>query len=247
MPNRPIASRPEVLAVLCAAESWIDQQGLSGSAGATDLAVSQAILFVVHRAWEIEVGIAVREGAEITGFSRSTIAISFGRLTPIGFIRRTRLAEGGRPAIYRLVPRVCLMTSCPHLLSGSGPAMHHDENDVFRRKGLGPNARRIWLNLKRNPQSTVTQISLALGIDRTTARRNLNELQRYGLAIQQGTPAKWSHLDRDLNLVARELGTAGSLERQRTQHAVERRAFYLNHALQQTKDNSFQGGLNGKC
>jgi len=115
--------------------------------------------------------------------------------------------------------------------------MHPSEIDVFRRKGLGPNARRIWLTLKRNPQSTVTEVSLALGIHRTTVGRNLNELQRFGLAIQQGKPAKWSHLDRDLDLVAYELGTAGSLERQRNQHAVERRAFYLNHALQQTKDN----------
>ena len=113
--------------------------------------------------------------------------------------------------------------------------MHPSEIDVFRRKGLGPNARRIWLNLKRNPQSTVTQISLALGIDRTTARRNLNELQRFGLAIQQGTPAKWSHLDRDLSLVARELGTAGSLDRQRAQYQNDRHAFFLNQLLRQSK------------
>ena len=237
-----MANRPEVRAVVCAAETWINQQGLSGSAGATDWATSQAILHVVLQAWEIEVGVAVRQAAEITGFGRSTATISFGRLREIEFVRKTRLAERGRPAIYRLVPRECLLTSCPHFFSWSGPVMHPGEIDVFRRRGLGPNARRMWLKLKRNPQSTVTDISLAFGIHRTTVSRNLNGLQRFGLAIQHGRPGKWAHLDRDLTLVAHELGTAGSHDRQRAQNENERHAYFLNHLLKQSKSSESKEG-----
>jgi len=113
--------------------------------------------------------------------------------------------------------------------------MQHGTNDAFRRKGLGPNARRIWISLEENPYRSIVDISLDLRLHRDTVRRNLKELERFRLAVQRGYPAKWAAQKRDLDSVASELGTAGMLDRQRAQHEFERYGFYLNFILRRSK------------
>ena len=66
--------------------------------------------------------------------------------------------------------------------------------------------------------------------------RNLKKLERVGLVIQRGFPARWAARHRDPALVAQDLGTAGSREDQRRQHGRERDAFYLWHLMMEEKN-----------
>ena len=103
--------------------------------------------------------------------------------------------------------------------------MHHLLNDVFRRAGLGPTAKRIWLLILKEPDQSTTEIAIRFGFDRSTALRNLKRLEEYRLSARVGYPPRWSGLDRDLLEVAIELGTAGATEAACQRHNQERRNY----------------------
>ena len=75
----------------------------SGNAGATDWAVSQALLVIVRRTSKLEFHASVREVAELAGVGSDTAARSLKRLTHMGLITRLRPAGGGLPAVYQFV------------------------------------------------------------------------------------------------------------------------------------------------
>lgn len=203
--------------------------------GATDWMVSHAILLIVERVWSVEVGLAVREVAEKAGLARSTAARSLKRLEVRGFIRRTANACGGKPATYALLLRGYVQPNSHHSSPGSVSVLHQERVDVFRRKGLSPNALRIWLLLLSVEGLKTFDISLELGLHRSTVNRNLKELERVGLAVQGGYPPKWSSVRRDLGSVARDLGTEGASKDQRLQHGIERDLYYWSRSLRRSR------------
>lgn len=220
-----------VAVALRAAEDWIEQETWSGVSGATDWTVSQAILKIIQRAWNVDVGLAVREVAEISGVTRQTAAKSLRRLDSRGFVRRTHKAKGAHPARYalRLHGYTKSPRSSPSSSSsfGSVHALHHGGTDVFRFNALPLNARRVWSTLLKSQSMTVSELSVTLALDRGTVRRNLKRLEKAGLTSQTGCPTKWSGLARDLDALAIDLGTSGSTRQQVLGHQAERKRFYL--------------------
>ena len=96
-------------------------------------------------------------------------------------------------------------------------------HDAFRRGGLGRTAAMVWYLLIATPGMGAADIALELRIHRSTAYRNLGRLANARLVRCE--QSLWYPMKRDLDTVASELGTAGTLDRQRQMHKRQRRGF----------------------
>lgn len=158
---------------LRAGAEWIDQRDWSGVAGATDWILCQAIMLVMVRAWRTEVGMSVRELAELSGIPRQTVAKSLHRLRQKGFIKRTSKAKGALPARYVLHLDGYVAAAGYHSSSESVHVLRHGGSDVFCRYGIGPNPLRVWHLVIISGPMRVSAISLRLGLHRSTVYRCL--------------------------------------------------------------------------
>jgi hypothetical protein len=100
-------------------------------------------------------------------------------------------------------------------LAASEPYQH----DAFGARALGKGACWLWGLLLATPRPSAF-LAEVTGMDRRTAERKLSRLGEHGLALKVGSG--WARLERDLDEVARELGTAGKAERRRDQHRSQR-------------------------
>jgi hypothetical protein len=106
--------------------------------------------------------------------------------------------------------------------AAGGEAVH----DVFVWRGLGGVAGLLYARLERAAPVTVRLLAARTGWRRETMRRHLRRLARHGLAaIAAG--GGWIRGEADLDEVAAELGTAGTLTG-RAEEYVRQRAAYLN-------------------
>jgi len=98
-------------------------------------------------------------------------------------------------------------------------------SDVFRWRGLGKSSWRVWRALGL-AAAGIREAELVgrLGMSAKTVRRALHRLKRHGLA-QRDDAGCWHHRARDVDEVARELGIAGTGERQRRAHQQQRQAY----------------------
>jgi len=93
------------------------------------------------------------------------------------------------------------------------------EHDAFGARALGKTACWLWGLLLSAPRPGLF-LAEVTGMERGTVERNLSRLSEHGLALKVGSG--WARLERDLDEVARELGTAGMAERRRDQHRSQR-------------------------
>jgi DNA-binding transcriptional regulator YhcF (GntR family) len=120
-------------------------------------------------------------------------------------------------------PRHTLSTSsvrkCPTL------SIH----DAFRYRGLGKTGGEVYASLQDTP-ATVKELAQVTGAHKKTVKRVLVRMSKIvdgmtGEVLQMvecDDSGRWQALDVDLELVARVIGTAGTGERQRATHALER-------------------------
>jgi DNA-binding MarR family transcriptional regulator len=198
-----------------------------GQAGATDLVVYRALLAIAERAKKLRFSASSRELAEIAAVGRTTAAKSVRRLIERGCVRLARRGERGDPHIYEFVLDAVSRGRAafpPRVFEGAiaTPSLDHE---AFARKGLGPNGGRVYRYLQSLPETCVTPVAEALGIDVSTARRNLRKLESAGLAsVRDGI---WIAIPKDLDEVAAELGVTGLRVRKRQRHDEERKLFAL--------------------
>ena len=225
----------EVLDRLNRVTCWFESQDWSGSDGATDWVVAQAVIHIVERCWRFDVALSVREVAEIAGITKETASRSLRRLRYRGLISRTKGASGLNAAEYQLNRLTCTHKNGHIFFRRSVFTMHTGCSDVFRRQGLGPNALRIWSLLLVRPL-TVGELSLDLGIHRSTVRRNLVRLQNEGMASVRGQDNFWVSVCVELEHVAVQLGTLGHTVKQKVEHERQRSNFFASRSSNSSKD-----------
>jgi hypothetical protein len=105
------------------------------------------------------------------------------------------------------------------------------EHDAWRSK-QGPRAGEAlayWLLEK--PQSS-SELSAKLGVSPRQIEHRLVKLECGGLVAREGK--SWKRTERDLDSVARDLGTMGRREGLREQHLEERTILKLRQAMQRS-------------
>lgn len=102
----------------------------------------------------------------------------------------------------------------------------HTNADAFRWGGLGKTAWCVWglLPTAEAEGTTVAALAAAQDSHPSTVRRTLARLVVHGLARGHGS-GPWHRGEADVNEVARRLGNAGAGQRQRDQHAEQRRVY----------------------
>ncbi len=108
--------------------------------------------------------------------------------------------------------------------------MSHGVHDVFRFLGVGLNAMFVRELLDQKRGTSVAELTDDLHLPRETIRRSLLKLEEAGL-VEQRSDLLWYLLEKDLDLVAEELGISGAADRQRIRHAKERASFRQSQRL----------------
>lgn len=226
----------------------VDCMKWKGIAGNVDRAVYLFVLTVAARAGRLgPLGLSVREVAEGVGIDRRTAGRSLARLVERGLLwpiaagrgryAATYQVDGGRkcPTVPSQAADVGAPQSPPEGHAGGGrncPTPSHPPvgmgpdwgtyvpSDAWRWRGLGLAKARTWGLLSDDGISTSALAGL-LGVDPRTARRHVAALAEHGLAAR--LDGAWVRGPADPDAVAEEIGTAGTLERQRQRHQLERR------------------------
>jgi DNA-binding MarR family transcriptional regulator len=198
-----------------------------GASGLTNRNALYAMADMARRTGSAtRVPMSVRTLAEMIGCSPSTASAALRRLVAAGWLALKARSDGTNPTLYALtVPSEAARTS-PHTpyegeLSDSlhTPPTH----DVWRQHGLGKGAQRIF-DVISQKKSGAAEIASLFNITPRAVYQHLRKLREAGLA--ESTDGVWSATDKNLDDVARELGTAGTGLAQRRRHAQQRDAYH---------------------
>jgi DNA-binding IscR family transcriptional regulator len=221
-----------------------------GQAGAGNRSTMEALLALAERTTRLDVTASIRQLAELTTVSSSTVDRAIDRLAAAGWLRidagaGVRLIgeedpEGWRDGhglarLYHLLVPLRRAEPVPEEeladpRTGELPAPRWAfaaVHDVFVRRGLGPVAGLVYARLGGAP-IPAELVAARVGYRPATVRRHLAELARYGLAVRGSYG--WIRGAGDLEQVAVELGVAGTRAERAVRHA-EQRERYLAWAL----------------
>jgi predicted transcriptional regulator len=235
LPRAERPNPPEITEAVVAADNWIESRPWSGASGQSDWAVAQAILFIVEDTRKLRFELSVRQTGELAGVERDTAARCFKRLLEVEFIAKIAEASEGRATTYELRGSDTRHTGGAHM---SVTMEQRRCGAAFRRVGLRPTARRIWLLLCTKDGLVATEISDRLGINKSTAYDNLRALESLGMVNADGRPMRWFSFKRDLEEVAAELGVSGAGLRQKLSHEVERKGYFLATRLRSKQETN---------
>jgi hypothetical protein len=219
-----------------AAITWATSRPWPGRTGATDRAVFTAHASIAARAGRLAYGASCRELAELAAVGFKTAIRATHRLTASGLITLEAGFTVSCPNRYRLqplgqddtLPKYSNVRECVILSKEPHDAERHD---AFRSRYLGKTAAEIWALLQAGPL-TAEEIAERTGRHFKTVKRNLARMRRIvdtvtgEVIAEMVTPDgdKWQACaDVDLDDLAKFFGTAGKAERQKRQHAEERR------------------------
>lgn len=246
-----IKQASDALRIVAAARLWMDTVTWKGTGGNTDRAVLSTFLDLADRHHAAhQLGLSVRTVAEAVGITYPTASKSFHRLIERGILRQVEKEadtshhgpranrysittpdfstaqerEAWMSAIQDGVVRSSQQQSYPGgvdstvaMMSGVDLLAH----DAFRTRGLGKPKLRVWMALDLAEPCTTAMVAAAVGTKTPTVLKHLTRLQAVGLA-HRDEQGRWLRLDRDLNDVARDVGTAGTGGRQKELHHQQR-------------------------
>ncbi|WP_230203135.1 winged helix-turn-helix domain-containing protein [Parafrankia discariae] len=224
-----------------------------GQAGGSNRAVLEALWEIGARAGRLDPTASIRQIAEATTVTDSTVDRAVHRLIAAGWLRVDEPAgvvlvgeedEHGRRGgqlrarrLHLLLPRALPDPVDPDELadprSGELPATRwrgRAVHDVFTWRGLGTVAGRIYDTL----ETTGVRCGLLaarVGFTRSTVRKHLRRLAAAGLARRGGDG--WVRGSAGLDVVAVALGVDGTLAGRAERHAVQREqalAYFVERA-----------------
>lgn len=111
-------------------------------------------------------------------------------------------------------------------------------HDVFRHGGLGKSAGQVWQVLREHP-ATIDELALITGRHTKTVERALDRMTKlsdpltgeYFPMVASDDGEIYHFVPIDLDHIAHAVGTAGKGERQKKEHARERRLHQRSLAL----------------
>jgi hypothetical protein len=223
-----------------------------GQAGAGNRAVMEALLGIAQRAGRIDPTASIRQIAEHTTVTDSTVDRAIGRLVELGWLRvdaaagfvlaGDEQADGGRAGhalarqLHLRIPPRLPEGIDPDALAdpatGELPALRPTDvhvHDAFTWRGLGAVAGVVYARLDPAQPVSARLLSTRSGFAVATVRGHLRRLADAGLAV--AGPGGWRRGAADLDQVAAELGVAGTLQVRQERHEVQRARFtaYMTH------------------
>jgi len=223
-----------------------------GQGGAGNRAVMEALLVIAQRAGRIDPTASIRQIAEYTTFSDSTVDRAIGRLAGMGWIRVDEAAgfvlagdeqpDGGRGGhalarrLHLRIPAALPPGVDPDVLAdpatGELPALRPTDvhvHDAFTWRGLGAVAGVVYARLDPAQPVSARLLSTRSGFAVATVRGHLRRLADAGLAV--AGPDGWRRGGADLDRVAADLGVAGTLAVREERHKVQRARYtaYMTH------------------
>jgi DNA-binding MarR family transcriptional regulator len=213
------------------AMQWAISHAWRGKTGAIDRAVFIAHCELAEHAGRIEYHASSRDLAERAHVGHRTATRATHRLKQGGLVQLVKPNIKGESLanLYKLVG--CIMSPLSNPVK-SGSVCNAEKHDAFWARGLGKSAGQCF-ELLRRESLTVKELAERTGRTRQTVWRNLKKMSRIAdprtgeiIAIVHRDGNKWrARADVDLDYIARCVGTQGKAERQRTQHARERKDF----------------------
>lgn len=214
--------------------TWAEGKAWQGRTGAVDRLIYLAHANIAYKAGRLNYAAACRDLAERAGVSHMTATRSTWRLCNSGLLVPDKLAVADSANVYQLgsldITLHSLSTSIVRKCNTTSA------NDVFRHSGLGKSAGEVWEVLRERP-ATVDELAEITGRHTKTIERALDRMAKLADPLtgeylpmvasddpQGASGGEIYHpLLVDLDRIAHAVGTAGAGERQRKEHAKERR------------------------
>lgn len=214
--------------VAMSAITWAEGKAWQGKTGAVDRLVYLAHAGIAYKAGRLTYAASCRDLAEQAGISHMTATRSTWRLCKSGLLIPDKKAVADSANIYHLgildiplhFPSTSTVRKCNTM----------SNHDVFRFSGLGKSAGEVYAALQESPAS-IDELAESTGRHTKTIERVLNRMANLAdpltgeflpmVASDDGEI--YSPLAVDLDRIAHAIGTAGAAERQRKEHAKERR------------------------
>lgn len=200
----PITGREDALDTLAHWVGALRRVSWAGMAGATDLAVAEALATYGARAGGVVLAAAQADVAIAAGVSEDTARRSLRRLVHAGWCRIEYEATATYARTYRL--------TVPDDLSGGAPPVSPADigqlgADLARWAGIGKSAARVLRELHADQAVTLAALSDRLRATRTAIRLQLRKLSHYGLAVAEN--GGWRLGPADPDMLADQFGVAG--------------------------------------
>jgi hypothetical protein len=228
---------------------WAESKAWKGRTGANDQLIYLAHAGIAYKAGRLFYAADCRTLAEIAGISHTAATNSTWRLCKSGLLIPDKKAIADNANIYQLVT----MDKPLHSQSSSivrkwqGLSNH----DTFRYGGLGKSAGQVYAALQESP-ANIDELAEITGRHTKTIERALDRMSKLTDPLTGEHLPMVSSNDReiyhplpvDLDHIAHALGMAGTGERQRKEHARERRLHRrsLDSGQQSSKRNSPTSG-----
>ncbi len=207
--------------------AWAESRAWQGRTGAIDQLVYLAHAEIAYRAGRLTYGAGRRDLAELTGINQITATNATKRLIKSGLIIFDMPHSVDCATLYRLGGLDKLNHSLSTSIVRKWLSLSHD---VFRHGGLGKSAGQVWQILQERPAS-IDELAESTGRHVKTIERAIDRMSKladpltgeYLPMVASDDGEIYHSLPVDLDRIAHAVGTAGAGERQRKEHAEERR------------------------
>jgi hypothetical protein len=208
--------------------TWAESTPWQGRTGAVDRLIYLAHAEIAYRAGRLTYAAACRDLAERAGVSHMTATRANYRLCDSGLLIPDKKAVADSANVYQLgsldIPLHSLSTSTVRKCNTMSA------HDVFRYSGLGKSAGEVYAALQERP-ATVDELAEMTGRHAKTIKRALDRMAKLTdpltgetlPMVASGDGEIYLPLPVDLDRIAHAVGTAGAGERQRKEHARDRR------------------------
>jgi len=225
-----------------AAQTWALSQPWPGRTGNSMMALFLAYGEIQRQCGALTFAAPVRRLAELAGINKKTVLKVNRQLLDAGLVERVCSHTGTYSGLFRLGDAQSYDTSTD---SGDGQKSYTSTHpvcvevydfchaDAWRFRGLGKSALLVLSQLRAAPGATAAELAESTGKHKRTVTRALARMAHIVdadtgevLRLVEADGDGWrACTDVDLDAVARAVGTAGTGERQKAQHAEERRGF----------------------
>lgn len=208
--------------------AWAESKAWQGRTGAVDQIIYLAHANIAYRAGRLIYAASCRDLAELAGISHVTATRATWRLCKSGLLVPDKKAVADSANVFQLGNLdIALHSPSTSNVRKCNTMSNHD---VFRHRGLGKSAGQVWQALQQSPAS-IDELAERTGRHIKTIERAIDRMSKladpltgeYLPMIASDNGATYHPLPVDLDRIAHAVGTAGAGERQRKEHAKERR------------------------